>query len=134
MSQNGAPGAGDADPAECPADGPLSPGRSVVDAVECNTARFVDLTRESGGVTPVYLVVCDADDADASLSRTDVTALPELHNGVAYLGSETDSVRVRTRPERRVQLEEHLAELSAGGEHDTFEFAGCRFGVDVLRG
>ena len=134
MSQNGAPGADDAGPTQCPADGPLPPGRSVEDAVECNTARFVDLTRDAGGVAPVYLVVCDVDERGTSLTRTEVVALPELQNGLAYLGRGTDSVRVRTHPERRVQLEEHVEALSSRDEHDAFEFADRQFTVDVVRG
>lgn len=133
MSHYGAPGADDS-VHQCTPDGPLAPGRSVVDAVECNTARFIDLTRDTGDISPTYLVLTDADDPGASLTRTDVCGAPELQNAVAYFGADTDSVRVRTLSDRRVALDEHVSALSERGECDAFEFAGCRFALDVVVG
>ncbi|WP_232701613.1 hypothetical protein [Halobacterium wangiae] len=133
MSHFRTSGPSDAGPGDCPADGPVEPGRSVVSAVECNTARFVDLTGKSGGIDPTYLVLTTAEEADTSLSRTDVYALPELQNALAYLGPGTNSVRVQTCADRRKLLGEHVASLADGGG-PTFEFADRQFDLDVLLG
>ncbi|AHG05256.1 hypothetical protein HALDL1_08795 [Halobacterium sp. DL1] len=133
MSHFRTSGPPDTDPGECPANGPLEPGRSVVEAVECNTARFVDLTGTSGGVVPTYLVLTGAERANVSLSGTEVYALPEIQNALAYFGPETNSVRVHTCPERRTLLNEHVAALTDGGE-STVEFADRTFDLDVVLG
>ena len=133
MSHYSASGPDDASPGDCPPDGPLDAGRSVVTAVECNTARFVDLTHESGGVEPTYLVLTAANRPGTSLTRTDVYAMPELQNAIAYFGPGTDSVRVQTRADRRRALREHLAALHDGGS-STFEFSDRRFALDVVLG
>lgn len=127
-------GPGGATPDDCQADGPLEAGRCVVSAVECNSARFVDLTGDALGGEPTYLVLTAVDGSGTSLSRTDVYAVPELHNAIAYLGPETDSVRVQTRPDRRRTLREHLAALEGTGSPSTFEFADRRFELDVVLG
>ena len=133
MSHFSASGPDDASPRDCPPDGPLDAGRSVVTTVECNTARFVDLTHDSGGVEPTYLVLTAADRPGTSLTRTDVYAMPELQNAIAYFGPGTDSVRVQTRADRRRALREHLAALD-GAASGTFEFSGCQFNLDVVVG
>lgn len=134
MSHFRASGPDDASPGDCPADGPVDPGRSVVAAVECNTARFVDVTHESGGVEPTYLVLTSATEAGATLSRTDVHTIPELQNAIAYFGPDTDSVRVQTRPKRRKILREHLAALEENSTSTSFEFAEQTFDLDVVLG
>lgn len=134
MSYRSGPGGEDQRPNTCPADGPVEPGRSVVEAVECNTARFVDLSGASGGVTPVHLVVSEAGGQTASLTRTDVFGLPELQNGLAYLGPDVDSVRVRTRSDRRQNVREHVTSLTEQTSLDGFEFGGCKFALEVQLG
>jgi len=135
MSYRSGPGGDDQRPTSCPADGPVEPGRVVVEAVECNTARFVDLTGASGGVTPAHLVVSDADgEPTTALDRTQVLSLPELQNGLAYFGPDVDSVRVRTHPDRRVNVREHVAALEEQSETDSFEFGGRAFSLAVQLG
>jgi hypothetical protein len=102
--------------------------------VECGTARFVDLTAASGTVTPVYLVVSADTEPAASLTHTDVHQLPELQNGLAYLGSDVDSVRVRTHPDRRQAVEEHVSHLDSQTSLSAFEFSGRRFSLSVRLG
>jgi len=132
MSHYGTSGPKDATPGDCPPDGPLDAGRSVVTAVECNTARFVDLTHDAVGVEPTYLVLTAADRPGIPLSRTDVFAMPELQNAIAYFGPDTDSVRVQTRSDRRRPLREHLRAL--GDSPGSFEFSNCRFDLEVVVG
>lgn len=134
MSYRSGPDGEDQRPSDCPPDGPVDPGRSVVEAVECNTARFVDLSGASGGVTPVHLVVSDADGQTASLTRTDVLGLPELQNGLAYFGPGVDSVRVRTRSDRRQNVREHVTALAEQTSLDGFDFGGRKFALDVQLG
>jgi hypothetical protein len=134
MSYRSGPGEDDQRPSECPATGPVAPGRSVAEAVECGTARFVDLTAASGAVTPVYLVIAAADEPAASLTYTDVHRLPELQNGLAYLGQDVDTVRVRTSPDRRQVVEEHVSHLDSQTSLATFEFSGRRFSLSVRLG
>jgi hypothetical protein len=134
MSYRSGPGRDDQRPAACPADGPIEPGRAVVEAVECNTARFVDLTGDSGGVTPVHLVVSDARGETASLERTQVLALPELQNALAYFGPDVDSVRVRTHPGRRENVREHVTALEGRAGANGFEFGGRAFSLAVQLG
>jgi len=105
-----------------------------VEAVECNTARFVDLSGASGGVTPVHLVVADASGETAALDRTQVFSLPELQNGLAYFGPDVDSVRVRTHPDRRVNVREHVTALEEQSESGGFEFGGREFSLAVQFG
>ena len=134
MSYRSGPAGDDQRPTACPADGPVEPGRSVAEAVECNTARFVDLSEASGGVTPVHLVVSASSGETTALDRTQVLSLPELQNGLAYLGPGVDSVRVRTHPDRRVNVREHVAALEEQSESDGFEFGGREFALDVQLG
>ncbi|MFB6269576.1 MAG: hypothetical protein ABEH83_06515 [Halobacterium sp.] len=135
MSHSGAPGSGGPGPAQCSADGPLDPGRCAIEAVECDSARFVSLAHASGGLQPTYLVLTavDADDA-VPLSTTDVLTVPELQNAVAYYGESTDSVRVRTQPGRRTAVEEHVEALRERGRGTVFEFAGRCFDLEVVAG
>ncbi|MFB6072393.1 MAG: hypothetical protein ABEJ88_05425 [Halobacterium sp.] len=105
-----------------------------MDAVECNTARFVDLAGDTVSVSPTYLVLKDGADRAVSLSRTEVCALPELQNGLAYFGESVDSVRVRTLPDRHENVREHVAALSRGERGDCFEFGGRRFCAEVVLG
>lgn len=133
MSYSGAPGPGDPGPAQCSADGPLEPGRCVSESVECDSARFVALAHASGGLQPTFLVLTATDVDDAvPLSATDVLSVPELHNAIAYYGESTDSVRVRTQPDRRTAVTEHVEALRERGA--AFEFAGRRFGLNVVAG
>jgi len=134
MSYRSGSGGDDQRPSACPADGPIEPGRSVVEAVECNTARFVDVSGASGGVTPVHLVVSDADAETATIDRTQVLSLPELQNGLAYFGPDVDTVRVRTHSDRRVNVREHVTALEEQSETDGFEFGGREFSLDVQLG
>ena len=136
MSSRRGPGGDDQRPSACPADGPVEPGRAVVEAVECNTARFVDLGGASGGDTPAHLVVSDAggETTTTELDRTQVLSLPELQNGLAYLGPGVDSVRVRTRPDRRTNVQEHVAALEEQAEADGFEFGERAFSLAVRLG
>lgn len=135
MSYSGAPGPGDPGPAQCRADGPIEPGRSVVEAVECDSARFVDLSHASGGIQPTYLVLLAASDDDATqLSPTDVQSIPEVQNAVAFYGEQTDSVRVRTRTDRRVAVEEHVTALRERRTGSVFEFGGRCFELEVVAG
>jgi|AntRauMinimDraft_4_1070384.scaffolds.fasta_scaffold00095_35 hypothetical protein len=134
MSYRSGPGGDDQQPTVCPADGPVEPGRSVVEAVECNTARFVDLSGVSGGVTPVHLVVSGADGETTTLERTQVLSLPELQNGLAYFGPDVDSVRVRTHPDRRVNVREHVTALEEQSASSGFEFGGREFSLAVQLG
>ncbi|WP_232688455.1 hypothetical protein [Halobacterium zhouii] len=134
MSHLGSPGSDGPPLADCRPDGPLPPGRSVVDAVECGSARFLTLTHATGGVTPTYLVLtADDDDESATpLSSTDVLSMPEIQNAIAYFGSGVESVRVQTQSARRVALREHVDAL--GGEDSAFAFAGRTFHLDVVLG
>jgi hypothetical protein len=134
MVHRSGPGEEDQRPTGCPPDGPVDPGRSVVDAVECNTARFVDLSEASGGVTPVHLVVSETEGQTASLTRTDVLGLPELQNGLAYFGPGVDSVRVRTGSHRRQNVREHASALAEQTSLEGFEFGGREFALDVQLG
>lgn len=134
MSYSGAPGAGDPGPAQCRADGPLEPGRSAVEAVECDSARFVDMAHASGGIQPTYLVLEASDGEGKPLSSTDLLSMPEIQNAVAYFGENTDSVRVRTQADRRVALEEHVEALRERERGASFEFAGRCFDLEVVAG
>jgi hypothetical protein len=134
MSYRSGPGGDDQQPTACPADGPVEPGRSVVEAVECNTARFVDISGSSGGVTPVHLVVPDTSGETTTLDRTQVFSLPELQNGLAYFGPGVDTVRVRTHPDRRVNVREHVTALEEQSESARFEFGGREFSLAVQLG
>jgi hypothetical protein len=134
MSYRSGPGEDEQRPSECPADGPVDPGRSVAEAVECGTARFVDLTAVSGAVTPVYVVLAAADTPAASLTHTDVHQLPELRNGLAYLGPDVDTVRVRTTPDRRQAVEEHVTHLDSLTSLPAFEFGSTAFSLSVRLG
>ena len=134
MSHSGAPGSGDPGTDQCSADGPLDPGRSAVDAVECDSARFVNLAHASGGVQPTYLVLTDSGADATQLSLSDVLSMPEVQNAVAYFGAATDSVRVRTQPGRRVALEEHVDALAERSPDPAFEFGGRRFELSVVVG
>lgn len=134
MSHSGAPGSGDPGTAQCSADGPLDPGRSAVEAVECDSARFVNLAHASEGIQPTYLVLTDSDGDATQLSLTDVLSMPEIQNAVAYFGTDTDSVRVRTQPGRRVALEEHVDALAERIPGPAFEFGGRTFELSVVVG
>ena len=134
MSHSGAPGSGDPGTAQCSADGPLDPGRSAVEAVECDSARFVNLAHASEGIQPTYLVLTDSDGDATQLSLTDVLSMPEIQNAVAYFGADTDSVRVRTQPGRRVALEEHVDALTDRNSASVFEFSGRTFELSVVVG
>jgi len=134
MSHSGAPGSGDPGTARCSADGPLDAGRSAVEAVECDSARFVNLTHSSGGVQPTYLVLTASDAESTQLTLTDVLSMPELQNAVAYFGSDTDSVRVRTQPSRRAALREHVDALADRDPAPAFAFGGRRFELSVVVG
>jgi hypothetical protein len=57
---------------------------------------------------------------------------PEVQNAVAYFGEQTDSVRVRTRSDRRLAVEEHVEAMREQGS--AFEFAGRRFDLEVVAG
>ena len=135
MSHLGASGSDDSPFADCTPDGPLEPGRSVVEAVECDSARFLTLTHATGGITPTYLVLTAAEDESATpLSSTDVLSMPEIQNALAYLGGGVESVRVQTQSERRVALREHVDALGAEVAGDVFEFAGRTFDLEVVLG
>jgi len=134
MAYRSGSGRDDQRPSTCPADGPVEPGRSVVEAVECQTARFVDLSGASGGVTPVHLVVSETDGETTPVDRTQVFSLPELQNGLAYFGPDVDSVRVRTHPDRRVNVREHVTALEEQSATGGFEFGGCEFSLGVQLG
>ena len=135
MSHLGASGPADHPPADCSPDGPLEPGRSVVEAVECNSARFLTLTHATSGVTPTYLVLTTTEtDAATSLSTTDVLSMPEMQNALAYLGSGVESVRVQMQSERRSALREHVRTLRGDSPDDAFEFAGRQFDLEVVLG
>jgi hypothetical protein len=135
MSHSGAPGRGDPGPAQCSADGPLDAGRCVVEAVECDSARFVDLAHASGGLQPTFLVLTESDAEDpVQLSTTDVLSVPELQNAVAYNGESADSVRVRTQPDRRRAVTEHVEALREHAAGTVFDFAGQRFNLKVVAG
>ncbi|WP_336036756.1 hypothetical protein [Halobacterium yunchengense] len=134
MSHSGAPGPGDPGPTQCVADGPLEPGRSAVEAVECDSARFVAMAHASGGIQPTYLVLTAADGEPTQLEVTDVLSVPEVQNALAYFGEHTDSVRVRTRAERRVAVEEHVRALRNREDGEVLQFGGCTFDLDVVVG
>ncbi|MCG1002815.1 MULTISPECIES: hypothetical protein [Halobacterium] len=134
MSHSGVPGSGDPGTTPCPADGPLDPGRSAVEAVECNSARFVNLAHSSRGVQPTYLVLTDSDVDGTQLSLTDVLSMPEIQNAVAYFGADTDSVRVRTQSGRRKALEEHVDALAERSSAPAFEFGDRCFELSVVLG
>jgi len=134
MSYSGTPGSGNPGPARCSDDGPLDAGRSAVEAVECDSARFVSMAHASSGLQPTYLVLTASDREATRLSATDVLTMPEVQNAVAYFGEETESVRVRTRPDRRSPLREHVAALSDRTPAPAFEFADRRFELTVVVG
>ena len=135
MSHTGTSGPDDYPPTNCHPDGPLEPGRSVVEAVECGSARFLTLTHATGGVTPAYLVLTVAEAGPATpLSSTDVLSMPEIQNALAYFGRGVESVRVQTQPERRVALREHVDALREDATDAVFEFAGRRFDLEVVLG
>ncbi len=134
MPYSGASGPGDPGPAQCSDDGPLDAGRAAVEAVECDSARFVSLAHASGGLQPTYLVLTNSDREATLLSATDVLSVPEIQNAIAYFGEETDSVRVRTQPGRRKALEEHVDALAERSQAPAFEFANRRFELSVIAG
>jgi hypothetical protein len=105
-----------------------------VEAVECDSARFVNLAHSGRGVQPTYLVLTDSDADATQLSLTDVLSMPEIQNAVAYFGADTESVRVRTQSGRRVALEEHVEALAERSPDPAFEFGGRRFELSVVLG
>jgi hypothetical protein len=135
MSYLGASGPNDYPSSDCAPDGQVEPGRSVVEAVGCGSARFLTLTHATGGVTPTYLVLTAVDGGSTmSLSSTDVMTMPELQNALAYFGPNVESVRVQTQSERRTAVREHVEALERDAPNDTFEFGGRRFELDVVLG
>jgi hypothetical protein len=115
----------------CTDDGPVDAGRAVVRAVECNSARFVDLARESAAEQPTTLMLTDANGDATPLSEPDVTRVPELRNAVAYFGLETTSIRVKTLSERSPMLREYVDSLRETPAA-VFEFAGRQFDLRVV--
>ncbi|MGB9966055.1 hypothetical protein [Halobacterium hubeiense] len=103
-------------------------------AVECDSARFVNLAHASDGIQPTSLVLTDSDAEATPLSPTEVLSMPELQNAVAYFGENTDSVRVRTQSERRAALEEHVDALHERAPTPAFEFGGRSFELSVVVG
>lgn len=131
MSRPGESGSTGPETVRCTADGPVEPGRAVVRAVECNSARFVDLVHEPSGDRPTMLVLTDSTRESVRLSETDVFRVPELRNSVAYFGDETTSVRVRTLPERCSVLRNYVDSLRETPS-TAFAFAGRHFDLHVL--
>lgn len=120
-------------PAPCAADGPVSPTGSVLEAVQCDTARYVALAPVAVDVNRTYLILSRADVDGTSLTYADVSSIPELQNALAHYGPRTESVRVLTHPGRRRHLTQSLEELDSN-ESRTFEYGGESFRLNVRLG
>jgi hypothetical protein len=131
MSLPGESGSSDPETVRCAADGPVEPGRAVVSAVECNSARFVDLVEEAVEDRPTTLILTSSARDATPLSAADVCRIPELRNAVAYFGDGTKSVRVRTLSERGPVLREYVDSLRES-QSGAFEFADRQFDLHVV--
>jgi len=121
-------------PAPCAADGPVESTGSLLEAVECDTARYVALAPVAIDMNRTYLVLTRVDDGDGTaLSFGDVTEVPEIQNALAHFGPQAVSVRVLTHPGRRRPLSSTIDDLDERG-NETFEFAGECFRLDVRLG
>lgn len=121
-------------PVPCAADGPVSPSGAVLEAVECDTARYVALAPVAVDVNRTYLILTRDDGDDSTqLSVQDVTEVPEVHNAIAHFGPQTESVRVLTHPGRRRPILDSLDDLDPDDSR-RFEFAGEGFRLDVRVG
>lgn len=117
-------------PAPCAADGPVSPTGTVLEAVECDTARYVAIAPVAHDVHRTYLILSRANVDGTALSYGDINDIPELQNALAHFGPQAQSVRVLTHPGRRRPLSRHIDDLDEGGTR-TFEFSGEEFSVTV---
>lgn len=131
MSLPSDPGSSGPETAPCQPTGPLDPGRSVVRAVECNSARYVDLVRDETSARPTSLILTDTKRETTPLSETDLCRVPELQNAVAFYGPETKSVRIRTRKRRASMLREYVDSLRERPEN-AFGFEERRFDFHVV--
>lgn len=131
MSLPGDPGSPGTETVRCEPTGPIDPSRSVIRAVECNSARFVDLVRDETSIRPTSLVLTATSREPTALSETDLCRVPELQNAVAFYGRETQSVRVRTRKRRAGMLREYVGSLRDDPEH-AFGFESSRFDLHVV--
>lgn len=117
----------------CVADGPVEANGTVLEAVECDTARYVALAPVAMDVNRTYLVLARTDAEGTPLSFGDVTRIPEVQNALAHFGPRTESVRVLTHPGRRRTLSNTIDDLDTRGSR-TFEYAGEQFSLDVRVG
>lgn len=120
-------------PAPCAADGPVSPTGTVLEAVECDTARYVALAPVATDAHRTYLILTRDDVDGAPLSFGDVSRVPELQNALAHFGPRAESVRVLTHPGRRRHLNQLLDELDSYDER-AFQYAGEGFRLSVRMG
>lgn len=120
-------------PVPCPADGPVSPTGTVLEAVECDTARYVALAPVATDAHRTYLILTRDDVEGTPLAYGDVSSEPELQNALAHFGPRAESVRVLTHPGRRRPLKQLLDELDRYDER-TFQYAGEGFRLSVRMG
>lgn len=120
-------------PAPCAADGPVAPTGSVLEAVQCDTARYVALAPVAVDVNRTYLILTRDDVDGTTLTYADVRSIPELQNAIAHFGPRTESVRVLTHPGRRRHLSRSLDELETDHSR-TFEYSGESFRLSVRLG
>lgn len=121
-------------PTPCAADGPVEPTGTVLEAAECDTARYVALAPVAVDVNRTYLILTREDHDDGTpLSFGDVTEVPEIQNALAHFGPQSESVRVLTHPGRRRPLSSTVDDLDERG-NATFEYAGEGFRLDVRLG
>ena len=120
-------------PVPCAADGPVSPTGSVLEAVQCDTARYVALAPVAVDVNRTYLILSRDDVDGTTLTYEAVRSIPELQNAVAHFGPRTESVRVLTHPGRRRHLSQALDEFDSDRSR-TFEYSGESFRLSVRLG
>lgn len=132
MSGTGPFGANDP-PVPCAADGPVSPTGRVLEAVECDTARYVALAPAAMDVNLTYLILTRTDESGTPLSYGDISDIPELQNGLAHFGPRAESVRVLTHPGRRRYLTAAVDEFDEE-RNRTFQYSGERFELGVRIG
>jgi hypothetical protein len=120
-------------PTPCAADGPISPTDSILEAVECDTARYVALAPTATDVNRTYVILTRTNDDGTTISFSDVADIPELRNALAHFGPQTQSVRVLTHPGRRQPLASSLDEMAADDSR-AFEFSGEGFRLAVRVG
>lgn len=123
----------DGSPAPCVPDGPVASTGTVLEAVECDTARYVALAPVARDVKRTYLILTRVNEDGDTLSYSDITSVPEVQNAIAHFGPRTKSVRILSHPGRRRPLIQTLEELG-NRTGRTYEYAGEAFRLSVRVG